>query len=74
VIVYDARGWRAWICCHPLDDPDATGPHVDRVRHQPRRHRLDVARSRTRATPGTLDQRGTRVTAIIERANDVIAF
>ena len=24
VIIRDERGWRAWICCHPLDDPDAT--------------------------------------------------
>jgi hypothetical protein len=23
VIRRDADGWRAWICCHPLDDPDA---------------------------------------------------
>jgi hypothetical protein len=24
VIICDERGWRAWICCHPLDDPNAT--------------------------------------------------
>ena len=24
VIICDERGWRAWLCCHPLDDPDAT--------------------------------------------------
>jgi hypothetical protein len=24
VISADENGWRAWVCCHPLDDPDAT--------------------------------------------------
>ena len=34
VVIRDERGWRAWICCHPLDDPDADRPNVDRIRHQ----------------------------------------
>jgi hypothetical protein len=74
VIVRDANGWRAWICCHPLDDPDATDrmwtefatshDGIDWTLHGPA----------LAPTPGRWDQRGTRVTAIIERGDDVIAL
>ena len=70
VILSDERGWRAWICCHPLDDPDATDrmwtefatsdDGIDWTLHGPA----------LQPTPGRWDQRGTRVTAIIERGDD----
>lgn len=74
VIRCDGRGWRAWICCHPLDDPDATDrmwteyatsdDGIDWTRHGPA----------LKPAPGRWDQRGTRVTSIIERGNTVVAF
>ena len=74
VIICDERGWRAWICCHPLDDPDATdrmwtefatsGDGIDWTLHGPA----------LQPTSGRWDQRGTRVTAITERDGAVIAF
>ena len=58
-------GWEAWICCHPLDEPDeedrmttayATSPDgVDWTWHG------TVLRPR----PGTWDQRGARLTAVL---------
>jgi hypothetical protein len=74
VILNDDRGWRAWICCHPLDDPDATdrmwtefatsNDGVDWTLHGPA----------LQPSPGRWDQRGTRVTSIIERRGAVVAF
>jgi hypothetical protein len=74
VITRDERGWRAWICCHPLDDPDATDrmwtefatsrDGIDWTMHGPA----------LQPNPGRWDQRGTRVTAIIERGDGVVAF
>ncbi len=74
VIVCDERGWRAWICCHPLDDPDAT----DRMwtEFATSRDGIDWTLHGPALTPtaGRWDQRGTRVTAVIERGDDVVAF
>jgi hypothetical protein len=74
VIMCDERGWRAWICCHPLDDRDATdrmwteyATSVDGVDWMLRGPAL-------RPTPGRWDQRGMRVTSIVERGDAVIAF
>jgi hypothetical protein len=74
VIVHDERGWRAWICCHPLDDPDATDrmwtefatsdDGIDWKLHGPA----------LQPSPGRWDQRGTRVTSIIERGGALVAF
>jgi hypothetical protein len=74
VISHDERGWRAWICCHPLDDPNATDrmwteyatsdDGIDWIRQGPA----------LQPTPGRWDQRGTRVTSILERGDSVVAF
>jgi hypothetical protein len=74
VIICDERGWRAWICCHPLDDPNAT----DRMWTEFATSRDGIAWTMRgpalQPTPGRWDQRGTRVTAIIERGDAVVAF
>jgi hypothetical protein len=74
VIIRDERGWRAWICCHPLDDPDATDrmwtefatsdDGIEWTGHGPT----------LQPGPGRWDQRGTRVTAIIQRGETTVAF
>jgi hypothetical protein len=65
VVVHDGSGWQAWVCCHPLEDPDAT----DRMttRHATSRDGLAWTwqGDAMRPTPGRWDSRGTRLTAII---------
>ena len=74
VIRCDERGWRAWICCHPLDDPNATdrmwtefATSDDGICWTRRGPALEPA-------PGRWDQRGTRITSILERHGAVVAF
>ncbi len=58
-------GWRAWICCHPLDEPD----EEDRMTtaYATSADGLDWTWHGTVMTPrpGTWDQRGARVTAVL---------
>jgi hypothetical protein len=58
-------GWRAWICCHPLDEPD----EEDRMTtaYATSADGLDWEWHGTVMTPrpGTWDQRGARVTAVL---------
>jgi len=58
-------GWEAWICCHPLDEPDeedrmttAYATSADGVAWQ--WHGTALA-----PRPGTWDQRGARLTAVL---------
>ena len=58
-------GWRAWICCHPLDEPD----EEDRMTtaYATSQDGLDWTWHGTVMTPraGTWDARGARVTAVL---------
>jgi hypothetical protein len=58
-------GWQAWICCHPLDEPD----EEDRMTtaYATSRDGLEWEWHGTVLTPrpGTWDQRGARVTAVL---------
>jgi hypothetical protein len=58
-------GWQAWICCHPLDEPD----EEDRMTTAYARSRDGVAWDwhGTVLAPraGTWDQRGTRLTCVL---------
>jgi hypothetical protein len=65
VLRFDRSGVRAWVCCHPLDEPG----HEDRMttRHMTSSDGLTwedrgvVLRGR----PGQWDERGARVTAVL---------
>jgi hypothetical protein len=74
VIRCDEGGWRAWICCHPLDDPNAT----DRMwtEYATSEDGIDWTLRGPSLQPSTgrWDQRGTRVTSILERDGAVVAF
>ena len=65
VVRRDGDGWRAWVCCHPLDRPGAE----DRM-HTRLATSDDGLAWRWRGTvlagsPGTWDARGARVTAVL---------
>ena len=61
----DDGGWRAWICCHPLDEPDeedrmTTAYATSRDGISWEWHGTVLA-----PRPGTWDARGARVTAVL---------
>ncbi|MEU8324219.1 hypothetical protein AB0C33_38175 [Nonomuraea sp. NPDC048881] len=65
VIRYDGTGWRAWICCHPLETPGAE----DRMSTAYATSR-DGLNWRPRGTvltgrPGSWDARGARLTSVL---------
>jgi hypothetical protein len=66
VILRDGPLWRMWVCCHPLDRPG----HEDRMvtRHAISRDGLAwTDRGEVlRGTPGSWDERGARVTAVLD--------
>ena len=75
VITCDASGfWRAWICCHPLDDPAATDRMWTEFATSEDGIAWTLRGPALQPTPGRWDQRGTRVTAIMERGDEVFAF
>jgi hypothetical protein len=59
------RGWRMWVCCHPLDDAGREDRMYTRIAHSS--DGLDWALGETVLVPrpGEWDARGTRVTAVL---------
>jgi hypothetical protein len=71
--VIDGR-WHMWLCCHPLDRPDDTDRMSTRygTSHDGLEWALhDVALA---GTPGTWDQRGTRVADVVHRDGRWLAY
>jgi len=65
VVVRDAAGWRMWVCCHPLDDPEATDRMVTRYATSSDGLNWQVGPVALAGRPGHWDARGTRITAVI---------
>lgn len=65
VVVVDGRGWRMWVCCHPLSEPG----HEDRMStaYATSADGLtwQVQGEVLAPTPGTWDARGARATAVL---------
>jgi len=74
VVMCDTRGWRAWICCHPLDDPDATDRMWTEFATSEDGLEWTLRGPSLRPSAGRWDERGTRLTAIIERGDEAVAF
>ncbi len=74
VILHDERGWRAWICCHPLDDPTATDRMWTEFATSDDGIDWTLRGPALQPSPGRWDQRGTRVTSVMERGDGVAAF
>jgi hypothetical protein len=74
VIHHDERGWRAWICCHPLDDPDATDRMWTEFATSDDGIDWTLRGPALQPSPGRWDQRGTRVTSVIEHGESAVAL
>jgi hypothetical protein len=57
--------WWMWVCCHPLDDPDATDRMVTRLATSEDGLSWDVGPVALAGRPGAWDSRGARVTAVV---------
>ena len=74
VVLADEHGWRMWVCCHPLTEPG----HEDRMTTA--FATSDDGLSWTwqgtvlAPTPGSWDQRGTRVTAVLSESPLVVLY
>jgi hypothetical protein len=56
-------GWRAWICCHPLDEPGEEDRMVSRAATSDDGLAWTWTGEELAGRPGTWDARGARVTA-----------
>jgi hypothetical protein len=65
VVLRDAAGWRMWVCCHPLDDPEATDRMVSRYATSADGLRWTVGPVALAGRPGGWDARGARITSVV---------
>jgi hypothetical protein len=59
------RGWEAWICCHPLDEPDEEDRMTSAYATSADGVRWDWHGTVLAPRPGTWDARGARLTAVL---------
>jgi hypothetical protein len=57
--------WQAWICCHPLDVPDAEDRMTTAYATSPDGATWKVHGTALAPRPGSWDQRGTRLTVVL---------
>jgi hypothetical protein len=70
VVLRDAAGWRMWVCCHPLDDPDATDRMVSRYATSVDGLRWAMGPVALAGRPGEWDARGARITSVVPLSPD----
>jgi hypothetical protein len=58
-------GWQAWICCHPLDEPDEEDRMATAYATSADGVRWDWHGTALAPRPGTWDARGARLTAVL---------
>ena len=58
------RGWRAWICCHPLSEPGAEDRMTTRLATSDDGLTWSVGAAVLAGRAGAWDERGTRVTSV----------
>lgn len=68
VVWWDRDGWHAWVCCHPLARPDEADRMVSRLAASDDGLAWRWCNASLAGRPGTWDQRGARVTAVVEHA------
>ena len=74
VIVYRHGVWHAWVCCHPLDDPDATDRMVTRYASSPDGLAWTWGDVVLQPRAGTWDARGTRMSDVLLDRAEPIAY
>lgn len=65
VVRRDAAGWQLWVCCHPLDDPEATDRMVSRYATSPDGLQWRLGPVALAGRPGGWDARGARITSVV---------
>jgi hypothetical protein len=65
VVLVDERGWRMWVCVHPLTDPGHEDRMTTAFATSPDGLAWDVQGTVLRPTPGSWDARGARLTAVL---------
>jgi hypothetical protein len=73
VKVVDGR-WHMWLCCHPLDRPDDTDRMWTSYATSDDGMEWDVHGVALSGTPGSWDQRGTRVADVVRRDGRWLAY
>jgi len=66
VILRTPEEWHMWVCCHPLTPPGHEDRMVTRHATSPDGLRWHDHGEVLRPTPGSWDERGTRVTAVVD--------
>ncbi|GAB3253233.1 hypothetical protein [Kineosporia babensis] len=74
VVHLDENGWRMWVCCHPLDDPDATDRMNSRFATSADGLAWELGPVAIEGRVGRWDARGARVTAVVEQGERLIAY
>jgi hypothetical protein len=74
VVVVDDDGWRMWVCCHPLDEPGHEDRMTTRYATSDDGLMWQLHDEVLAPTPGTWDQRGARVTAVLGRDPLVVLY
>ncbi|GAA3595942.1 hypothetical protein GCM10022223_08910 [Kineosporia mesophila] len=74
VVHRDANGWRMWVCCHPLDDPDATDRMNSRLATSDDGLVWDLGPVAVEGRAGQWDARGARVTAVVPKGEGLVAY
>ncbi len=74
VIVRRTDGWHAWVCLHPLADPDATDRMFTRYARSEDGWRWRWAGTALEPQPGGWDARGVRISDVLQTTDAVVAF
>jgi hypothetical protein len=71
VVVVDGDGWHAWVCCHPLTEKGQEDRMTTRYATSPDGLTWAWQGDALTPTPGTWDQRGARLTAVVSGPGSV---
>ena len=74
VVKVIGRGWHLWLCCHPLDDPDATDRMFTTYGTSGDGLGWDIRSTALAGVDGRWDQRGTRVADVFYRGGRWLAY
>ncbi|GAB6897529.1 hypothetical protein [Kineosporia succinea] len=74
VVHRNAAGWQMWVCCHPLDDPDATDRMNSRYATSDDGLEWELGPVAIEGRAGRWDARGARVTAVVPHGDGLAAY